>query len=131
MLVTIVVGVSALTVERGGVTTTVRKFCIGEQLIFRCTSAEPAYAWIVIGFLDGSASNGLIVTTEAGTNETVGEFMLSASGINDGRMSSLQVTVFEGLVGERTVTCREGGTTAGGESVRITVLGELFHLLRI
>ena len=32
--------------------------------------------------------------------------MLSSSGIDASRMSTLQVTVFEGLVGERTVTCR-------------------------
>ena len=42
-------------------------------------------------------------------------------------MSTLQVTVFEGLVGERTVTCREAGTSTGGQSDTITVLGESFH----
>ena len=104
----------ALTVERGGVTIAVKEFCIGERLTFRCTSAESAYAWIVTGFLDGTNGNGLLTTTETGTSETVGEFMLSASGVDAARMSSLEVTVFEGLVGERTVTCREGGTTAGG-----------------
>ena len=83
-----------------------------------------SYDWIVTGFLNGTVGNGRITI---GTNETVGEFMLSASGINDGRMSSLQVTVFEGLVGERTVTCKETGTTIGGQSVTITILGESFH----
>ena len=53
--------------------------------------------------------------------------MLSASGFNAARMSTLQVTVFEGLVGERTVTCREGYTSTGAQSDTITVLGESFH----
>ena len=53
--------------------------------------------------------------------------MLSASGVDAARMSTLQVTVFEGIVGERTVTCRESTTTTGGQSDTITVLGELFN----
>ena len=104
-------------------TTNEREFCIGDQLTFRCTSRESAYSWIVTGFLNGTIGNGRVLT---GANEMDGEFMLSASGINNDRMSTLQVTVFEGLVGERTVTCREGGTTDGGQSVNITVLGESF-----
>ena len=115
---------SALTVERGGVTINDREFCIGEQLTFRCTSRESAYSWIVTGFLDGNVGNGRVLT---GANETDGEFMLSASGLNNDRMSTLQVTVFEGLVGERTVTCRESGTTNNGQSAAITVLCESFH----
>jgi len=39
-------------------------------------------------------------------------------------MSTLQVTVFGGLVGERTVTCAEGGTN-NNQTATITVLGEL------
>ena len=105
-------------------TTNERVFCIGDQLTFRCTSRESAYSWIVTGFLNGTIGNGRVLT---GANETDGEFMLSASGINNDRMSTLQVTVFEGLVGERTVTCREGGTTSGGQSDTITVLGESFR----
>ena len=104
--------------------TTDREFCIGDQLTFRCTIAVSSYEWIVTGFLDGTVGNGRIII---GTNETVGEFMLSASGVDAARMSTLQVTVFEGLVGERTVTCRETGTTTGGQSDTITVLGESFH----
>ena len=42
-------------------------------------------------------------------------------------MSTLEVTVFKGLVGERTVTCREPGTSTGGQSDTITVLGESLH----
>ena len=76
------------------------------------------------GFLNGTIGNGRVLT---GANEMDGEFMLSASGINNDRMSTLQVTVFEGLVGERTVTCREGGTVTDGQSVTITVLRESFH----
>ena len=58
---------------------------------------------------------------------TVGEFVISTSGIDSARMSSLQVTVFEGLVGERTVTCSEPGTSTGGQTDTITVLSESFH----
>ena len=113
--------------ELYGRTTSDRQFCIGDQLTFRCTIARGSYDWIVTGFLDGIVGNGRITI---GTNETVGEFMLSASGVDDARMSSLQVTVFEGLVGGRTVTCREAGTTTGGQSVTIRVLGESLHNTR-
>ena len=111
-------------------TTRNRKFCIGEQLTFRSVLAESAYEWIFIGFLNGTAGNGLITTTAGGTSETIEEFMLFASGTvamgTDMRMSSLQVTVFEGLVGERNVTCREAFTTTNTQSVSITVFGESF-----
>ena len=53
--------------------------------------------------------------------------MLSASGVNAARMSSLQVTVFEGLVGDKTITCRDAGTTMGGQSVNISILSESFY----
>ena len=46
-----------------------------------------------------------------GRNGTVAEFMISASRLNNNRMSTLQV--FEGLVGERTITGTEVGTTGG------------------
>ena len=52
--------------------------------------------------------------------------MLSASGVDAARMSTLQVTVFEGLVGERNITCRDPGIATGGQSDTITVLGESF-----
>ena len=42
-------------------------------------------------------------------------------------MSKLQVTGFEGLVGERTVACTVGGTTTGRQSDNITVLGESLY----
>ena len=105
-------------------TTTDREFCIGDQLTFRCTIAASSYEWRVTGFLGGSMGNGGITS---GLNVTVGEFMLSASGIDSARMSTLQVTVFEGLIGERTVTCRVPGISTGGQSDTITVLGESFH----
>ena len=60
-------------------TTSDREFCIGEQLIFKCTMAVGSYEWTVTGFLDGTVGNGRI---SIGTTETVGEFMLSASGID-------------------------------------------------
>ena len=64
-----------------------------------------------------------------GNNEAVrGEFILSASGADaigvDTRMSTLQVTVFEGLVGERNITCGETGRSSNTLSVTITVRGE-------
>ena len=93
-------------------------------MTFRCTITSSAYDWTVTGFLNGSVGNGRIT---AGTSGTVGEFMLSASRVDAARMSSLQVTVFEGLVGGRTVTCREAGTTTGEQSDTITVLGGSFH----
>ena len=105
-------------------TTIDREFCIGDQLTFRCTIAASAYEWTVTGFLDGSMGNGAI---SSGQNMTVEEFVISTSGIDAARMSSLQVTVFEEIAGERTVTCREPGTSAGGKSDTITVLGESFH----
>ena len=83
-----------------------------------------SYDWTITSFLDGTVGNGRIII---GTSEIVGEFMLSASGADAARMSSLQVTVFEGLIGERTVTCREGGNSTGAQSDTITVLGESFH----
>ena len=117
---------SALTIEQGGMTTNESEYCIGAQLTFRCTLAASSYDWVVTGFLDGSVGNGKI-TIE--TNETVGEFMLSASGIDDTRMTSLQITVFQGLVGVRTIKCRETGTTIGGVSDTITVLGESIFMI--
>ena len=105
-------------------TTTDTEFCIGEQLTFRCTFAASSYEWTVTGFLDGSMGNGGITS---GQNVTVEEFVISTSGIDVARTSTLQVTVFQGLVGERTVTCREPGTTTGGQSDTITLLGESFH----
>ena len=105
-------------------TTTDTEFCIGEQLTFRCTFAASSYEWTVTGFLDGSMGNGGI---RSGENMTVEEFVISTGGANADRMSSLQVTVFQGLVGERTITCREPGTTMGEQSDTITVLGESFH----
>ena len=53
--------------------------------------------------------------------------MLSASGVNASTMSTLQVTVFEELVGDRTVSCRETGTKRNGRSATITILGESFY----
>ena len=105
-------------------TTFDREFCIGEQLTFRCTLAESSYDWIITGFLNGTSGNGRVTN---GNNEVDGEFMLSASGVNDGRMSTLQVTVFEGLIGERIVTCREASTTIGGQSDNITIIGKPFY----
>jgi len=89
-------------------------------LTFRCSLAESAYDWIVPSFLNGTLDNGRI---SVGKTESVGEFMLSASGDGANRMSTLQITVFEELAGERTFTCREAGTSIGGQSVTITVLG--------
>ena len=42
-------------------------------------------------------------------------------------MSTLRVTVFEELMGERTVTCRVSGITTGGLSDNITTLGKSFY----
>ena len=42
-------------------------------------------------------------------------------------MSSLQVTLYEGLVGERNITCRDPGTTTGGQTVTIALLSESFY----
>ena len=106
-------------------TTNNTEFCIGEWLTFRCPLREGSYDWIITDFLDGTVGNGRVST---GNNMTVGEFMLSASGVQtldtDTRTSSLQVTVFEGLVGERTVTCGETGSVSSTQSATITVLGE-------
>ena len=88
-------------------------------------STEGFYDWIVTGFLDGTVGNGRI---SIGNNETVGEFILSASGAltmyTDGRTSSLQVTSFEELVGEITLTFRETVSISNTQSVTITVLGK-------
>ena len=105
-------------------TTTDTEFCIGEQLTFRCTFAASSYEWTVTGFLDGRMGNGAITS---GWNMTVDEFVISTSGIDAARMTTVQVTVFDGLVGERTVTCREPCITTGGQSDTITLLGESFH----
>ena len=126
MSITLILGVdSALTVERAGVSTNDTEFCIGEWLTFRCSLREGSYDWIITDFLNGTVGNGRIST---GNNIAVGEFMLSASGVQtldaDTRTTSLQVTVFEGLVGERTVTCRETGSISNTQSATITVLSE-------
>ena len=101
-----------------------REFCIGEQLTFWCTMAVGSYEWTVTCFLDGTVGNGRITI---GTDKTVEEFMLSASGVDAARMSSLQVTVFKGLIGESAVSCRESGITTGGLSDNITILGKSFY----
>ena len=106
-------------------TTNNTEFCIGEWLTFRCPLREGSYDWILTYFLDGTVGNGRIST---GNTFAAGEFMLSASGVEildtDTRMSSLQVTVFEGLVGMRTVACRDTGSISNTQSATITVLGE-------
>ena len=126
MSITLILGVnSALTVECAGVTTNNAEFCIGERLTFRCPLREGSNDWIITGFLNGTVGNGRISN---GNNMAVGEFMLAASGAEtmdtDIRTSTVQVTVFEGLVGERTVTCRETASIINTQSVTITVLGE-------
>jgi len=108
-------------VEQDGIATTDREFCIGAQLTFRCTLSEGSYDWIIPSFLNGREGNGKVVI---GNTESVGEFVLSASGIDDTRMSTLQVTVFELLVGERTVKCRETGARSNTQVATITVLGK-------
>jgi len=110
-----------LIIEHGGEVIREREFCIGAELTFTCSLAESAYDWIIPSFLNGTLENGRI---SVGSSETVGEFMLSASGDGATRMSTLQVTLFEGFVGNRDITCRETGTTIGGQSATITVLGE-------
>ena len=103
-------------------------FCIGEQLTFRCTLSVDSYDWVIPGFLDGTVGNGRITIgkTADGNNEAVGQFMLSTSGIvaivTDTRKSTLQVTVFEGLVGERNISCGVTGSATNTQSVTITVL---------
>ena len=119
---------SALVVEKSGRATSGRELCIGANLTFRCSISVSSYAWTVTGFLDGYVGNGRITL---GETLTVGEFTLSASGAvtanNDTRRSSLQVTTFEGLVGERTVTCIEPGNPFNSQTATITVLGEFIH----
>jgi len=93
-----------LTVERDGMVTNERQFCIGFQLTFRCTLAESAYDWIVSPFMNGVLGN--VAATGGGQTVTVGRFLLNGSGVDVGRMSTLQVTLFEGLVGNTTVSVR-------------------------
>ena len=126
MSITLILGVdSALTVERAGVTTNNTEFCIGERLTFRCPLREGSYEWIFTDFLNGTVGYGRVTN---GNSMAVGEFMVAASGAEtmdaDTRMSTLQVTVFEGLVGERTVTCGESASISNTQSATITVLGE-------
>ena len=106
---------------RTGLPTTDREFCIGEELIFRCTLTERSYDWIVTSYLDRTSGNGRI---EVGANETIGEFLLSASGTDFTRMSTAQITTFEGLVGQRNITCHETGNIYSVQTAMITVLGE-------
>ena len=98
-----------------------RELCIGEQLIFRCRITVGSYDWIVLPFLDGTNGNGRILVGESRTD---GHITLSASGVGAARMSTLQVTLFEGLVGERNISCAETGNRGNSEIVTITVLGE-------
>jgi len=115
-----ILGEGNLIVERGGEVTNKRIFCIGVHLTFRCTITRSTFEWIVPPFLNGAIGKGRL---SVGNSETVGQFMLSASGVDATRMSTLQVTLFEGLVGERTITCREPATTTDAQSTTITVLG--------
>ena len=112
---------SALIVEHDGRTTTDTQFCIGEQLTFRCTISIGSYDWIVPPFLNGTTGFGRI---PVGESRTDGQFTLSSSGSGNARMSSLQVTVFEGLVG--MFTCAETGNVGNMQEAIITVLGEFF-----
>ena len=118
-------------VENGGIVTTNREFCIGANLTFKCTIAVGAHDWTVIGFLGGTERNGRVTN---GVTKTAGEFTLSAFGIatvnNDTRRSLLQVTIFERLVGKRTVTCQETGNIFNTQKATITVLGELFTIAK-
>ena len=104
--------------------TTNREFCIGANLTFKCSIAKGAYDWTVIGFLGRTERNGRVSN---GETKTAGEFTLSAVGFatanNDTRRSLLKVTTFQRLVGERTVTCQEIGSTINTQNVTITVLG--------
>jgi len=115
-----------LKVERDGAVTSDTEFCLGDLLTFTCTIPTGGIDWIVLPFLNGTLGKGRV---SSGGNMTVGEFMLSASGVGEERTSTLQVTVFPGLAGNTTVTCREGGTTTGRQqSANITVFGEYFTL---
>ena len=108
---------SALTVENDGRTTTDREFCIGDQLTFRCTISVGSYDWIVPPFLNGTTGFGRIPTGEFRTD---GQFTLSSSGDGDTRMSTLQITVSEGLVG--MFICAETGNSGGtSQAATITV----------
>ena len=123
-----VVGVdSVLTVERGGMTIADREFCIGEQLTFRCTIEVGSHDWIVLPFLNGTTGFGRIAV---GDSRIDGQFFLSSSGTGDSRMSSLQVTVFKGLIGDTMFTCAETGNRGYSQAATITVLGEFFVLLQ-
>ena len=106
-------------------TTNNTEFCIGEWLTFRCPLREGSYDWIITDFLNGTVGNGRISN---GNNMAVGGFMLAASGVEsldaDTRTSTVLVAAFEGLVGERTVTCGESASISNTQSVTITVLGE-------
>jgi len=110
-----------LTVEHDGVITSERQFCVGVQLTFTCTILRSTFDWIFPPFLNGTLRNGRV---SLGNTETVGEFTLTASGFNDRRKSTLQVTLFKRLVGDTNVTCVETGTTNNRQSATITVLRE-------
>ena len=111
----------------GGITSD-REFCIGQQLSFMCSLALSAYEWILPPFLNGTVENGRVVINETGR---IGEFTLSAKGTGFERTSSLNVSVFEELVGERVVTCREAsaGPSSVNQSVTITVLSNYCYFI--
>ena len=96
------------------------QFCTGEELVFTCTLAESAYDWVALPFLNGTV-NGRVTLD---TTETVGNITLSASGVDSGRRSSLQVTAFPGLNGVN-ILCREAhGDPTIYQNVTIRVLGK-------
>ena len=105
-------------------TTIDREFCIGELLIFRYTLTESSYDWIVTSYLEGTGGNGRITI---GANEAIGEFLLSASGTDIARMGKAQLTTFEGLVGQRNVTCQETENIHSVQTAMITVSGDLIY----
>ena len=110
---------SALTVERGGVVTSDRRFDVGQELTFRCVMQSDVFVWMVPPFLDGTPTSG---TVRVGESATSGMFQLSASGNGSTRMSTLQFTL-EVLMGDLSVTCRNSQNSTGLEVI-ITVLGE-------
>ena len=83
-----------------------------------------SYDWIAPPFLNGTTGLGRI---PVGESRTDGQFTLSGSGDGTTRTSSLQVTVFEGLVGYTMFMCTETGNSGStSQAATITVLGEFF-----
>ena len=112
-----------IEVYRNGEVTDNIRFCVGQNVTFVCTIPDSVYQWVVDSpYLNDE--NGFIALNNSITFKR-GPFILSAEDSALGRISSLNVVVFETL--GTSIGCL-GLESGRQQSIFIDVVGKYLHL---